>query len=280
VYGYEPTLIQQLDDMIARVVNADADVLRNLLTTRLHYLAAPMEYAQIPGHVYNYTPDIADDRAARWVTLPATERAGVLTHPAWLAAHGGNFEDDPSIVARGKWVRESLLCGYVPPLGEVRVQAVVGPHDPTKSARVRLDEAIAKPGCSGCHDLMNPLGYPFEIYNHAGYLRAKDHSATGGFSAPNGTSVLAGMPDSTLDGNVRDAVELSEKLAGSNHVKRCFLRQTFRYYMGRSENRTDACALSAMEQAYDQSKGSFFKTVAALMTTDAWTKRQIPGASQ
>ena len=61
LYGYEPTLIQQLDDMIARVVTADADVLGNLLTTRLHYLAAPMEYAQIPGHVYNVSQDILNE---------------------------------------------------------------------------------------------------------------------------------------------------------------------------------------------------------------------------
>jgi hypothetical protein len=276
-YGYEPMLVQQLDDAIARVVTADKDVFKNLLSTRLFYAAAPSEYVKDAPQIYNIDRPIADDRAARWVTMPTSERAGVLTHPAWLAAHGGNFEDDPSIVHRGKWIRESLLCGYVPPLGAVRARAVVGPHAPNKSARMRVDDATGKSECQGCHQLMNPLGYPFEIYNHAGYVRVKDHAADGGFAAPDGSSVLSGMPDPALDGPVRDAVELAEKLAASNYTKRCFLRQTFRHFMGRDENITDACTLTRMEQAYDGNGGSFMKTVGALIASDTWKTRSTGG---
>ncbi|MGQ0504069.1 MAG: DUF1588 domain-containing protein [Myxococcaceae bacterium] len=282
-YGSESTLVQQLDDAIARVVVADSEVLKNLLTTRQYFLAATSsDFAptQFTGQVYGTTQSIAATQSARWVTLPSTQRAGVLTHPAWLSSHGGNFEDDPSIVHRGKWVRENLLCGYVPPLSEVRVQAQVGPHAPNKSARVRLDEATGKTECSGCHSLMNPLGYPFEIYNHAGYLRAGDRAADGGTAAPSGASVLTGMPDPSLDGPVQDAVQLSEKFANSAHVKRCFVRQAFRYYMGRDENRSDACTLAQMEQAYDSSGGSFFKMVGALLRSDTWKVRRVPGGGE
>jgi len=282
-YGDESTLVQQMEDLVARVVVEDQDVLKNLLTTRRYYLASTTQPTPAPsatehtGQIYNVTQPVDTNR---WVTVPANERAGVLTHPAWLGSHGGNFEDDPSAVHRGKWVRENLLCGYVPPLSSVRVMAKVGPHAPNKSARARLDDATGNTLCQGCHSLMNPLGYPFEIYNHAGYLRVHDHAADGSLGPPNGSSTLSGLPDPALNGPVRDAVEFSEKLAQSPWVKRCFIRQAFRYYMGRDENLTDACTLSKMEQAYDSSGGSFFKMVGALIKSDTWTSRRIPGEGE
>ncbi|MGV3623875.1 MAG: hypothetical protein ACO1OB_23865, partial [Archangium sp.] len=74
----------------------------------------------------------------RWKTLPANERSGVLTHPAWLAAHGANAENGPSAVVRGYWIREHLFCESVAGLDLVRVRAQLG-GDPTASARARLD---------------------------------------------------------------------------------------------------------------------------------------------
>ena len=75
-------------------------------------------------------------------------------------------------------------------------------------------------------------------------------------------------------------MELSEKLATSQRVKRCFVRQAFRYYMGRNENRSDACTLAAMEQAYDSNGGSFFKMVGALIASDTWRSRRVPGGAE
>jgi hypothetical protein len=75
-------------------------------------------------------------------------------------------------------------------------------------------------------------------------------------------------------------VELSEKLAGSRYVKQCFVRQAFRYFMGRPENRTDACTLTRMEQAYDAGGGSFLSMVSALMTSDTWKTRRVPAEGE
>ncbi|MFP2924937.1 DUF1588 domain-containing protein [Pyxidicoccus sp. 3LG] len=285
-YGDESTLIQQMDDFVARAVVDDVAVLETLLTSRRFFLAATQDTGfdgnatRYTGQPYGTTAEIAASNDARWRTLPETERAGVLTHPAWLASHGGNFEDDPSAVHRGKWVRENLLCDYVPPLSSVRVRAQVGPHAPDKNARARLEEATGRSECQGCHSLMNPLGYPFEIYNHAGYLRTRDHAPDGGWMAPDGQVTLSNLPDPGLNGPVRDAVELSEKLAASGHVKRCFVRQVFRYFMGRDENRSDACTLVRMEQAYDEHHGSFKALLRALMTSDTWTTRRAPAQGE
>ena len=71
-----------------------------------------------------------------------------------------------------------------------------------------------------------------------------------------------------------------EKLGDSPYVKRCFIRHAFRYFMGRDENRTDACTLASMEQAYDTNNGSFRAMVTALMTSDTWTTRRVPAQGE
>ena len=99
---------------------------------------------------------------------------GLLSHPVWLSAHGDAFEDGPSLIHRGKWVREKLFCQTVPPLELVNVQAMLPAGDGTESARERVESTIETQNeCMGCHQFMNSLGKPFEFFNHAGESRSK-----------------------------------------------------------------------------------------------------------
>lgn len=284
-YGQEPLLLQQLTDSIARVVVEDEDVLRTLLTTRRFYVAANAPYSgssiskstEDVNRVYGITYDVQGTRESRWVELPAGERSGVLTHPAWLAAHGDNFEDGASLVLRGRWVRENLLCQDVPGLESVMVEAQLQPSDGSKSARQRVEEDIeTRTECMACHDRMNSLGKPFEAYNHAGFVRATDHG-----SDPDGSTVVQDAVEGNfrpdlIDGAYDGPVDFTAALADSPHVKRCFIRHTFRFFMGRDETRDDACTLTAMEQAYDDSGGSFIEMLGALATSDAALYRHVP----
>lgn len=295
-YGHEPRLNEQLDDMIARIVDSDRQVLRQLLTSREYYVASSLpasltrpadpeaydDYFSEQGYtswkslievnrVYGLDEDVAPNRSARWVSLPEDERAGVLTHPAWLIAHGGNFEDDASLVERGKWVRENLLCQSVPPLSLVTVAAQLAESDPDISARERVAAATNNAECLGCHALMNPLGEAFEIYNHAGFLRESDHG-----SPPDGSAELTNLPGG-LNGSYVDAIEMLEAFADSAHVEQCFVRQVFRHFMGRAETRADACALSSMASAYADSDGSFKAMLEVLLTSDTFLYRHHEG---
>ncbi len=102
------------------------------------------------------------------VAFPEHERAGMLTHPAWLVAHSGNFDNDP--IRRGKWIREKLLADLVPdvPIG---VDAKV-PEDPHRTLKQRLD-VVRTDECWRCHKLMNPLGEAFESFDDFGIYRDK-----------------------------------------------------------------------------------------------------------
>ncbi|MCB0354789.1 MAG: DUF1588 domain-containing protein [Bdellovibrionales bacterium] len=270
-YGHEITLAEQALAMIARIIQNDSEVVRTLFTSRDFYLPSNLESSfgstQWPQAVYNVSSDIAATREARWNVLPESERAGILTHPAWLAAHADNFENGPSAVKRGKWVRENALCGMVPDV-PITVDASFPPETAHLSARERLIARTSDSYCQTCHSLMNPLGLPFEIYNHAGFLRAQDHGAQ-----PNGESDIIFTGDATLDGHVADAVEFSEKLAASPLVEQCFIRQIFRFFIGRLETHNDACTLTAMENTYQQTNGSLKETVKTLLKSPTFTMR-------
>ena len=149
----EPTSVEQLDNTIARIVVEDNAVLKTLLTTNRFYLASntnpvwtEKDWARGPlskmPAIYGIDHDIGFSREERWVELPADTRVGVLNHPTWLAAHGSNFEDGASLIHRGYWVRENLLCQDVPGLESVNVQAQLPVSDGTLSARQRVHEGI------------------------------------------------------------------------------------------------------------------------------------------
>ena len=281
----EPSLIEQMDDTIAKVVYEDKEVLKNLLTTTDFYTVSTAgnggesaKFVKYTNRLYGHTEELVPSREGRWYDVSGDRRAGVLTHPAWLAAHGSNFENGPSAVLRGKWIREDLLCDVPPSLEGVMLNVDLslteGSND--QSARQRLvEQTDNNPQCSGCHVQMNPLGYPFEVYNHAGFVRATDHG-----NAPNGQSILRFVPYDTMgepqglyDKEVEDAVEMVTAFSTSTRVKRCFIRQTFRYFMGREENEMDACTLHNMELAYDMSNGSFARMLATLYTSDTFLYR-------
>ncbi|MFO0681253.1 MAG: DUF1588 domain-containing protein [Sandaracinus sp.] len=312
-YGYESTLVGQMDDTIARMVveseTDGADVFRTMLTTRTWFLASTTAGIDLTRtctsngdcgsggdclesaggycstgsvfkstvntqRVYGIDANVPPD--GQWVEMPEGERAGLLTHPAWLGAHGGNFEDDPSAVQRGRWIREHLFCETVPPLGLVRVNAVLPEHDASLRARDRIHQGIETSAesatCMSCHAQMNSLGLPFEIYNHAGFLRESDHGI-----APDGHSTIDNLPDAALNGDVEDAVELTQMFASSAYARRCFIRHVFRYFMGRDETMADACLLASLEASF--AGGSIYALIETLVTSDAFLYRTIEGGA-
>jgi hypothetical protein len=102
--------------------------------------------------------------------LPMDQRAGILTHPAWLVAHSVNDGNHP--IHRGIWVYEKLLVGViadVPPDVDARV-----PEDPHKTLRQRLD-VVRDAACWKCHVKINPLGESFEAYDDFGRFRTQHY---------------------------------------------------------------------------------------------------------
>ena len=229
---------------------------------------------------------------------PATipDRKGILTHPAWLIANSQNLETDP--IHRGKWVREKLLAGTIPDV-PITVDAVI-PPDHTKSLRHRMEDRTGAETCWRCHQKMDPLGFPFEMYDDFGRYRlqqflehpdnlikkAPAHNApitelTYGAHLPvykslpvNPKGVLDGTGDPALDGEVKDSFDLIDRLAKSQKVRQSIIRHAFRFFLGRNEMLSDSQTLINAEKAYVDSKGSFDEVIVSLLTSDSFIYRK------
>jgi len=195
---------------------------------------------------------------------PKNERCGILTQPSWLVAHSGNFDNDP--VRRGKWIREKLLAGIVMDV-PITVDAQI-PDDESKTLRERFSVVHAN-DCWRCHKKMNPLGMPFEAYNHVGRWRSLEKE-----KPVNTLGSITHTGVAALDGNVSDVREMMERLAKSDLVRQSFIRHVFRYWMGRNELLSDSQTLIAMEKAYVDNNGSFKELLVALLTSDSFLYRK------
>ncbi|ADB14998.1 Protein of unknown function DUF1588 [Pirellula staleyi DSM 6068] len=233
------------------------------------------------------------------VSIP--NRKGILTHPAWLIAYSQNLETDP--IHRGKWVREKLLAGTIPDV-PITVDAVI-PPDHTKTMRQRMEGRTGAEFCWRCHQKMDPLGFPFELYDDFGRFRTEEnlehpenlikpapkHNApveelTFGAHLPvyktlpvDARGMLSGTGDSALDGDVKDAFDLIDRLAKSDKVRQSIIRHAFRYFLGRNETLADSKTLIDAEKAYLQSNGSFDEVIVALLTSDSFIYHKSPTIS-
>ena len=229
---------------------------------------------------YNLDHETWDYPIEQPFRLPSRQRAGILTHPAWLIAWSGNFDNDP--IRRGKWIREHLLADKVRDV-PLDVDAVV-PEDPHKSLRERLQVTRAE-YCWQCHQQMDPLGLPFQQYDDFGRYRRREmigellsifserHQEAE--TIPIDTSgAIIDSGEATLDGEVASPLELVQKLATSPRVRQSFVRHAFRYWMGRNETLDDSPTLLAAEAAYVNHGGSMKALIASLLSSDSFLYRK------
>ncbi|MFT4546204.1 MAG: hypothetical protein ACI8XO_001259 [Verrucomicrobiales bacterium] len=217
-------------------------------------------------NAYNLKSDQFDCPTQQPFELNPEQRAGLLTHPAWLIAHSKNTDTNP--ITRGKWIRERLLAGHVPDV-PITVNAVV-PEDPKKTLRERF-RPTRQEECWRCHKKMNPLGMTFEAYDDFGRFRTLDELSGKPIDA---SGSLDSTGDHRLDGEVGSAVELVQRLAQSERVRQSFVRHAFRYWMGRNEMPSDSASLIAADQAYVKSGGSFQALLVSLISSDSFIYRK------
>lgn len=228
-------------------------------------------------------PDFPDKQP---VELSASQRAGILTQPSWLVAFSAN--DDNHAILRGKWVRERLLGNVVPDL-PITVDAQL-PLTPEKTLRQRM-AVTQQDYCWKCHQLMNDVGLPFEMFDHYGRFRtmesvqdvektAKNVDKKGKALGPvqravpaDASGLVAHTGDPRIEGKVTDALDMVRKLATSERAEQVFVRHAFRYWMGRYESLGDAPSLQAAHKAYRDSDGSMKALIASLLSSDSFLYR-------
>ena len=258
---WAPALVYDLDALVTHVLKQDKQVLKTLLTTREYLVYVNSHRDHGNPLVYNLPPDWKP--TPKPVPFPKDQRMGILTHPAWLVAHSTNFDNDP--IRRGHWIRHKLLGGNVPDI-PINVDAKL-PEEPTWTLRKRM-HVTREEACYKCHSKMNPLGLPFEIYDHYGRFRFDEQD-----KPVDATSKIVNTGVPGLDGEVNGPFELIERLASSTHCEQVFVRYVFRFFLGRNETLGDAGTLQEAHKAYVESDGSMEALAISLLSSDSFIYR-------
>jgi hypothetical protein len=198
-------------------------------------------------------------------TAPEGQRMGLLTHPSWLVSHSDAM--DNHAILRGRWIRERLLGGGIPDV-PITVDAML-PDEPNNTLRERM-RVTRETYCWTCHQKMDPLGLPFEMFNHAGLYRETELD-----NPVDTTGEIINSGDPSLDGKVDNALDMIDKLAQSERVEQVFIRHAFRFWMGRNETVNDAPVLQEAYRAYKDNDGSMKALITSLVTSDAFLYRRV-----
>ena len=261
---WAPALVYDLNALVMQVLNKDKQVLKTLLTTTEYLVHVNSHRDHGNPLAYNLPPDWKP--SPKPYEFPKDQRMGILTHPAWLVAHSGNFDNDP--IMRGHWIRYKLLGGSVPDI-PITVDAKL-PEDENMTLRERLRVTQAEE-CYKCHSKMNPLGLPFEQFDHFGRFRFLELDKPVDVTSK---IVNSGVPE--IDGEIRSPFELIERLANSTHCEQVFVRYVFRFFMGRNETLGDAKSLQDAHKAYADNDGSMNALVLSLLSSDSFMYRSKP----
>lgn len=265
-----PSYSNALRDAMARELPAFVDhvlwsggdrKLGTLLTSPLAFVSGPL------AQLYGVTAPAGAASTPQMVMTPAAQgRSGLLTQAGFLAVQA--HPDQTSPVLRGKFVRTKLMCQPPPPAPP---DADITPPSVTEggTARDRFSaHSAAGTSCSGCHVLMDPIGFAFENFDAVGSYRTTEAGKT-----IDASGAINAAKDPALGGAFTGVKELGGKLAASDQVRDCVATQWFRFAAGRAEEGPDGCSLTTMQDAFTASNGDLVELVVAMTQTDAFWYR-------
>ncbi|MCA9581495.1 MAG: DUF1592 domain-containing protein [Myxococcales bacterium] len=259
---YSPTLAKSLrdslDQFVDQVVWREGGGVTELLTASFSFANGAV------ADLYGIESVEGNDQQR--IEVDIDERLGLLSHPALLTVLAKQDGSDP--IHRGKFVREEILCQKLQPPPDDVIAELPEP-EPGLTTRERFAQHSSDPSCSGCHSLIDPLGFGFEHYDGVGKFRTMD----GGESVD-----ASGEVTSTDDANgeYTGVPELAMLLADSDQVQKCMARQIFRYASGRTELPGDSPSLNRVYEAASGSGWSIRDLLVFMVQTDAFQYLRIP----
>ena len=192
------------------------------------------------------------------VTLPKDQRAGILTRGAFLASRAHSTNGSPPL--RGVAVLDEFLCDRPgPPPANANTSTPTNDSAMPKTNRQLFEQRTKPAECQACHARINGIGYGLEAYDSTGRFRDKD----------NGLPIDASgtLMDTDVDGDYDGAIELSNKLAASEQVHYCAVRNWYRYAYARDEASGDWCKLDSLYDALQQGDGDIREMLVKLVSS-------------
>ncbi len=262
--GKNPALFPKYSDAVAKaaaeetlrfaenVVRGEGEgSLTTLLTAPYSYITAPL------APIYGVT---APKTAGAKVDMPTNQRSGLLTQVSFLALQAHENQTNP--IGRGGFVRTRFMCRELPsPPPDVKITIPVPKAGLT--TRQIFEAHRAAPACMSCHKLLEPVGFGFENYDAIGAYRTMDNKLP-----VDARGDMMGSDD--IDGPFTGALELSKKLAESEQVRECMVRQWLRYTLGRQETEADVSSLQQIGASFRTSGGKIQSLIEALAVSPAF----------
>jgi hypothetical protein len=187
-------------------------------------------------------------------------RGGVLMHAGVLALSGGS--DRPSLVGRGLYVFENVLCQHVAaPSAQIMMMMSMGPLEPGKTQRFYSEARLARPECRGCHQQFDAFGYAFEGFNGVGQYQATDEH--GNSLRADGT---VSLHDLSWAASFQTPKEYVSALASSEPVARCLTQKPFQYAMGRPLEPADSCSIADIRRDAALNGNTYVSLLSAIAT--------------
>jgi hypothetical protein len=203
----------------------------------------------------------------RRVALDPEQRAGLLTHGSFLAAHADADLSHP--VKRGVHIARNVLCLELPDPDGLEIPELPAPR-PNQTTRERY-AAHEQGACAACHIKIDTVGFAFENYD-----------ATGGFRTTEaGKPVDSSGTVSLPSGDIRftRGIDFIKAVAGTPELRGCVARQWLRYVLRRQELPEEAGSLEAIDRAFEASGWDVRELLVAVTRTRAFTHRK-PGADE
>lgn len=195
-------------------------------------------------------------------TPPERMRGGLLRHGAILMVT--SYATRTSPVLRGKWILSNLL-GVPPPPPPNVVPALRENTGTGRSIpfRERMAEHRANPACSGCHQLMDPMGFSLENYDAVGRWR----------TAEGGTPIDAG--GALLDGSRFEGVAGLQKalLSKPEPFLTTFTEKLLTYALGRGADYYDGPAIRSVLHSARQSEYKFSAIIQGIVSSTPFQYR-------
>ena len=161
------------------------------------------------------------------VTLPADQRAGILTNAAFITRAARS--DEGSVVARGKAIAGTIFCTPPPPPPD----AITGPGGPLEQAKAMfatqtVQEQVAYRKsislCGGCHANFDPFGLVLDYYDDIARYRTIDDRG----GPVDGHTTL---PPSLGSALVNNAIDVANIVGNSPAFTNCMATTVLQYAM-------------------------------------------------
>ncbi|MGH9657987.1 MAG: DUF1592 domain-containing protein [Bryobacteraceae bacterium] len=218
--------------------------------------------------------------ASEFARQPAAAgRAGILGQATFLTLTSKPADTSPT--ERGLFIREHFLCQVIPPPPPgVNTNLAPLTDDRPMTNRERLAVHLESAACSGCHRLVDPIGFGFENYDAIGRFRDKQivtiyptadeiknrikTKPTEHRLAIDTTAFIQGLADSKF----ATPQEAGRLVARDPACHRCLVKQLFRYALGRPETAADQPAIDAALARFRDSQFRFQELIIAIVTSE------------